>query len=113
MHACKKGPRSGTRIASRSGPTLAGLDKLSIGYKEAQAKQQHRFEVNRATSVETAGGDGIEPGASMGLLAAVHPGLGWLAGVTMVEDATEGLVVHWVHESVLPRHGLEGCDIPT
>ena len=90
------------RIASRSSPALAGLDKRSIGYKEVQAKHQQRFEVNRATSVETAGGDGIEPGTSVGLLAAMHPGLGWLAGVAMIEDATEGLVVHGIHESVLP-----------
>ena len=113
MLASEKGSECDARTAPGDGPTLAGLDKLSIGHKEIQTKQQHRFEVDRATSEDMGGGDGIEPGTSVGLLAAKHPGLGWLAGVAMIEDATEGLVVHWVHESVLPRHGLEGCDIAT
>ena len=113
MLAREKGSGCGARIAPRDSSTLAGLDELSIGDEEVQVKQQHCLEVDRAASEDTGGGDGIEPGTSVRLLAAVHPGLGWLAGVTMVEDATEGLVVHWVHESVLSSHGLEGCDIRT
>ena len=113
MLASEKGSECDARTAPRDGPTLAGLDKLSIGHKEIQTKQQHRFEVDRATSEDTGGGNGIDPSASVGLLAAEHPGLGWLAGVAMIEDATEGLVVHGIHESVLPRHGLESCDVRT